>query len=136
MQDENHAPVCGVYCGDCNFLNEQCKGCGYENGKPFWTVQIPSGICPLHNCCRNQKYFEHCGLCDGFPCEVFLELRDPNMSDEEFKTSLEERQRSLKRRTQIGTDKWLQEMCSRYRIRLDCESEANHNLNRLLDKPG
>ena len=22
------------------------------------------------------------------------------------------------------------------RIRLDCESEANHNLNRLLDKPG
>jgi len=28
----------------------------------------------------------------------------------------------------------LYEKCER--IRLDCESEANHNLNRLLDKPG
>jgi hypothetical protein len=25
---------------------------------------------------------------------------------------------------------------SAQRIRLDCESEANHNLNRLLDEPG
>jgi hypothetical protein len=31
------------------------------------------------------------------------------MSDEEFNNSLAERQKELKRRTEVGTDKWLQE---------------------------
>lgn len=112
MSNKNYAPVCGIYCGSCSYLGNQCKGCGYMAGKPFWTKQIPSGICPLHDCCGNQKQFEHCGLCEDFPCETFLELRDPNMSDEQFQESRKARQESLKRRTEIGTKRWLLEVSS------------------------
>ncbi len=31
-------------------------------------------------------------MCVDFPCKIFLELRDPNMSDEEFQKSLAARQ--------------------------------------------
>ena len=114
MIDKNYAPVCGIYCGDCGFLGEQCKGCGYVDGKPFWTAQMPSNVCPLHECCRNQKQLEHCGLCTDFPCKIFLELRDPDQSDEEFQNSLKTRQEALNRRTKIGTEKWLEEVsCSK-----------------------
>lgn len=113
MTDNKHAPVCGIYCGSCGFLGNQCKGCGYVGGKPFWAEQIPSGICPLHDCCRNKKQLEHCGQCEVFPCKIFLELRDPNMSDEEFRESLKERQEALRRRTEIGTAKWLLEVFNR-----------------------
>ena len=112
MSDINYAPVCGIYCGNCGLLGEQCEGCGYVDGKPFWTTQITSDICPLHDCCRNQKQLEHCGLCEDFPCKIFLRLRDPNMSDEKFESSHEARQKALKRRTGIGTEKWLQEVAS------------------------
>lgn len=112
MVDVNYAPVCGIYCGSCDFLGEKCKGCGYLDGKPFWTVQDPSGVCPLHDCCRNKNQLEHCGLCGEFPCKTFLELRDPNMSDEEFQRSLDDRQKALKRRAEIGIEKWLLEVSS------------------------
>ena len=66
-------------------------------------------ICPLYDCCQNQKSLEHCGVCDDFPCKTFLELRDPSLSDEEFKETLEMRKKALKRRTEIGTTSWLKE---------------------------
>ncbi|MDY6934915.1 MAG: DUF3795 domain-containing protein [Spirochaetota bacterium] len=112
MYDRNLAPVCGIYCGNCDHLGELCKGCGYVRGKPFWTVQDPSGVCPLHYCCRNQKKLKHCGLCYEFPCKAFLDLRDPSMTDEQFQESLKTRQRALKGRTKIGTDNWLKEVSS------------------------
>lgn len=105
----NYAPVCGFYCGDCHFLGNPCGGCGYEQGKPFWTVDMPGGICPIYDCCINQRQLEHCGVCEELPCGIFLELRDPNMSDEEFRESLDNRQKELRIRTEIGTEKWLAE---------------------------
>ena len=109
MTHANYAPVCGLYCGSCEFLGDKCKGCGYVAGKPLWTDHIRTKVCPLYDCCRNQRQLEHCGLCEDIPCETFLALRDPNMSDEDFQKSLEQRQRELKRRTEIGTEKWLLE---------------------------
>ena len=64
-------------------------------------------VCPLHECCLNQKQLEHCGLCEDFPCKAFLELRDPNMSDDEFEKSLDLRQKELQKRAEIGTESWL-----------------------------
>lgn len=110
MPDENYAPVCGLHCGNCDFLGSQCQGCGYVSGRPFWTTHIPSGICPIHDCCVNHKQLEHCGLCGDFPCKTFLELRDPDMTDAEFQNSLASRKEALKKRTEIGTDKWLLEI--------------------------
>jgi hypothetical protein len=107
MSNVNYAPVCGIYCGSCRFLGQQCKGCGYVEGKPFWAVEVPGGVCPLYACCHNQKHLEHCGLCADFPCKMFTDLRDPNMSDQEFQQSLRERVQDLKRRAEIGTEKWL-----------------------------
>ena len=109
MTNTAYAPVCGIYCGDCPYLGEQCAGCGNVDGKPFWTSEMPNGICPLHDCCRNKKKLEHCGLCEEFPCKIFLELRDPSMSDDEFTESLNARKNDLTRRGKIGTEKWLKE---------------------------
>lgn len=110
MSDVHLAPVCGIYCGGCEYLNTACAGCGRVEGKPFWTSQIPGGVCPLHDCCANQKKLEHCGLCAEFPCETFLALRDPSMSDEQFQESLERRKGALARRAEIGTEVWLREV--------------------------
>jgi len=109
MNDINYAPVCGIYCGECNFLGKQCAGCKNVAGRPFWTSLMALEICPLYDCCLNQKQLEHCGLCVDFPCETFNTLRDPNMSDDEFEKSLISRQQTLRRRAEIGTDDWLQE---------------------------
>ena len=107
MPDVHFAPCCGIYCGDCPFLDTQCTGCGHVKGKPFWTAQMPGGVCPLYDCCRNRKILEHCGLCPEFPCRTFLELRDPNMTEEAFQKALKDRRESLTRRTAIGTAPWL-----------------------------
>lgn len=109
MTNINFAPVCGLYCPSCDFLDKQCQGCGYVAGKPFWTEQLPAGICPIYDCCHNQKKLEHCGLCPDLPCKIFLELRDPSLNDEEFQKSIQQRKTELTGRKQMGTVKWLQE---------------------------
>ena len=48
-------------------------------------------------------------MCDELPCEIFLELKDPNASEEEFQRSLKERQANLLERKEKGTLKWLSE---------------------------
>lgn len=110
MHDVHFAPVCGIYCGACEYLNTMCAGCGYVEGKPFWAKEVPKGVCPLHDCCRNERGLEHCGLCGDFPCKTFLELRDPSLSDEAFAASLDKRSKALKRRAEVGTEKWLAEV--------------------------
>lgn len=51
MIDKNLAPMCGLYCGTCEYLGKQCQGCGYQEGKSFWAVQMKVEICPLYDCC-------------------------------------------------------------------------------------
>ncbi len=109
MIDKALAPVCGLYCGSCEYFKKQCQGCGHVNGKPFWTAQIKDKICPLYNCCINQKQLEHCGLCNEFPCETFTELRDPSLGEEEARQALLARQNELVKRKEIGTERWLEE---------------------------
>jgi hypothetical protein len=110
MVDEKLAPPCGLMCVSCPFLGKNCRGCGYVEGKPFWTDEYHIEVCPIYNCSMNRKNLEHCGLCDELPCEIFLELKDPNISEEEFQRSLKERQESLNERREKGTLKWLEEL--------------------------
>ncbi len=102
------AATCGLYCGDCEFLGGKCSGCAQVKGKPFWADQYGVEVCPLYGCCAVQKHLEHCGLCVDFPCQLFLSMRDPAMSDEEAEKSLQSRQKDLKLRKEIGTTAWLQ----------------------------
>jgi hypothetical protein len=72
MNEKLVAP-CGTYCGTCKFLNREekpsCSGCGNQNGEPFW------GKCRLYACAKGRV--EHCGLCDSFPCDLFVDQFDP-----------------------------------------------------------
>jgi len=109
MEEKALATACGLCCGDCNYLGEQCRGCGQVQGKPFWTAQFGVEVCPLYDCCVTKKQLEHCGLCHDFPCETFTSLRDPALSDEEAEQSLRESQKDLTLRKEIGTEAWLKE---------------------------
>ncbi|MBU0567217.1 DUF3795 domain-containing protein [bacterium] len=109
MADKNLAPVCGLCCGTCEYLEKkQCKGCGNVKGRPFWTAQMKIEVCPFYDCCINKKQLEHCGLCDELPCETF-KLYDPSLSPEEGKKQIADRQNEVLRRKELGTEKWLQE---------------------------
>lgn len=108
MIDKRIASPCGLFCGDCSFFNDTCKGCGHVQGRPFWTSEMDSKICPIYDCCINRKHLDHCGLCPQLPCKIFLELRDPALSDEEFHISLRNRQRELEKRKEMGTERWLE----------------------------
>ena len=101
------AAACGLYCGECEFYPEKCAGCGHISGKPFWAAQFGMEYCALYNCAINRSGLEHCGQCRDFPCEIFLNLRDPSMSDEEHERSLQQRQADLLKRKEIGTEAWL-----------------------------
>ena len=98
MKDEKLEAPCGILCVSCHFLGKNCPGCGYVEGKPFWTEEYHIEVCPIYNCSVNQKKLEHCGMCAELPCEIFLELKDPNVSDDEFQKSLKDRQDNLKKR--------------------------------------
>jgi len=69
--------VCGADCGSCpNYLEEKqprCAGCGALKGKPFWAT----GVCPLYEC-AGKRGVNHCGVCEEFPCELFVNHYDPN----------------------------------------------------------
>ncbi|NLF09639.1 MAG: DUF3795 domain-containing protein [Pirellulaceae bacterium] len=113
MSDLKLAPVCGLHCGSCEYHGEKCPGCGHLDGRPFWTEHLPTGVCPMHDCCRNVKQLEHCGLCEEFPCEIVFKFRDPSWSDEAFNQSLEQRKAALSRRREVGTEVWLREIKSK-----------------------
>ena len=109
MPGKNLAPVCGLYCATCEYLENQCPGCGYVKGRPFWTIRIGVEVCPFYDCCINKKQLEHCGLCEKLPCQTFEEFQDPSLTAEQARDSLIERQGELLRRKDIGTEKWLED---------------------------
>jgi hypothetical protein len=66
---------CGTLCGDCEWFKGErephCPGCSEMEGKPFW------GSCSLYSCIK-ERDVEHCGLCDEFPCDRFIDAYDPS----------------------------------------------------------
>ncbi|MDD2715628.1 MAG: DUF3795 domain-containing protein [Candidatus Wallbacteria bacterium] len=98
MFDVNTAPPCGYTCGGCSHFRKDCAGCRQTEGKPYWSSYVENSRCPIYYCCTNERLLEHCGLCSQLPCETFLKLRDPSLSDEEFQKSLNERLTILRKR--------------------------------------
>ena len=110
MIDVKLAAACGLYCGSCEYLEEKCTGCGHIEGKPFWTAEFGVEVCPLYDCCVNDKALEHCGECAELPCKLWLEFHDPALSPEEAEASVRERREQLLARKEIGTEKWAELM--------------------------
>lgn len=92
---------CGTYCGSCSyFLKEKtpyCPGCKTQKGRPFW------GECKLYVCAKNHEV-EHCGLCNDFPCNLFVDQYDP----EHGQRSAFMRAGLLAYRKKAGTEKYVE----------------------------
>jgi hypothetical protein len=88
--------VCGLVCRDCGFLGATCQGCAASEGKPFWASQFGLPVCPIYDCATKQRGYSTCGQCPSLPCDTFTKLKDPNMTEEEFQRSLNERIGRLK----------------------------------------
>ena len=65
-------PPCGTYCKNCLAYNEKCKGCTETEGKPFYSKRENREKCPVFEC-ASKTGVVHCGLCEEFPCHVFLD---------------------------------------------------------------
>jgi hypothetical protein len=92
---------CDIACIECNKNNEEffenpCKGCNEVKGKLFWTQYLGLDTCPIYNCCVHEKQLDHCGKCTELPCAIYFNTKDPSISDEEFKQSIQERVDLLK----------------------------------------
>ena len=76
--------ACGLKCDECEFYNKTCTGCHMVKGSTFWAKEMmPSKVCPLYDCSVNKKGLRDCGQCAELPCATFLQMKDPNTSDEE-----------------------------------------------------
>ena len=70
--------------------------------------------CSIYKCCTD-KGLEHCGLCPDVPCEMLkrtvkLWEKLADTSDLILYVPLEELTEGLRRRTELGTEKWVEEM--------------------------
>ncbi|UCH36990.1 MAG: DUF3795 domain-containing protein [Candidatus Bathyarchaeota archaeon] len=99
--DENLLGPCGASCLQCHFLNNEqkpsCSGCGAQNGSLFW------GECKIFKCSGEREVI-HCGVCDDFPCLVFVKQFDP----EHGQKSVFTRAGLLAYRKKAGTKKYLE----------------------------
>jgi len=84
---------CGAECETCDFHGNLCAGCNESDGKVF---HAPKGKpCPIYECSVKKKKFATCGECEALPCEIWKSTRDPQLSDEEFERSVDDRGRKL-----------------------------------------
>jgi hypothetical protein len=83
---------CGLICDECRFFQTDCHGCYNIKGQPFWTKEFTeSGICPLYECAVDINGYASCGSCPDLPCNMFRDLKDPNVSDKEHRESIGKR---------------------------------------------
>ncbi|MCE5348181.1 MAG: DUF3795 domain-containing protein [Bacteroidales bacterium] len=84
--------TCGLKCDECEHFGVTCTGCINLKGSTFWAKEMmPDKVCPLYNCSVNTKKLKDCGDCSDLPCKMFMEMKDPNSTDEEHQKSLKMR---------------------------------------------
>lgn len=82
---------CGWVCDGCDDYQKNCKGCNSAYGAAPWCKDAGMESCPIYNCCVLEHDFPDCSVCEKLPCELFLNLKDPSVSDEEHRKTLESR---------------------------------------------
>ena len=92
---------CTVACVECNQMNEElqknpCKGCNAAEGKIFWTKYMNMEVCPIFSCAKG-KQLAHCGECAMLPCNIYFEMKDPSITEEEHQQSIKTRVETLKK---------------------------------------
>jgi len=88
--------VCGVRCStDCKAFGLECPGCVQLEGRVSWARFYNREKCPIYECVMENK-FNTCADCCKAPCQVWLDTRNPDASDEEFKKDIVSRLKNLK----------------------------------------
>lgn len=89
--------ACGLKCDECEYFNKTCAGCHKVAGSTFWAKEMmPSGVCPLYDCSVRKKGYRDCGDCAELPCGLFVQMKDPNSTEEEHLKALGARGSLLK----------------------------------------
>jgi len=89
--------ACGLDCSDCEFYEKTCAGCYAVQGATFWAQEMmPDKVCPLFKCAFHDRGYESCGDCDELPCAMFLNMKDPALSDEEHERMIKVRVERLR----------------------------------------
>ncbi len=93
--------TCGICCRtDCKAHKTECEGCLELDGKIPWAVYYGKEYCPIVECARS-KGLSSCGECGLAPCQVWLDTRDPDFTDEQFAADIANR---LKNLTEMKSD--------------------------------
>ncbi|MDY6930938.1 MAG: DUF3795 domain-containing protein [Halobacteriota archaeon] len=74
------------------------------------------GQCQIYLCCE-EKGYEHCGLCPDFPdCKPMIDIEG---IEKRLNIPIDNklRMKNLRRRMQLGTEKWIDEMQEEYKNR-------------------
>lgn len=86
--------VCGTDCAACPLHGTKCAGCNEACGKVF---HAPAGkACAIYACCAGRHRYATCADCSDLPCALWQATRDPSMTDEQFRESIEGRVSALK----------------------------------------
>lgn len=96
--------VCGMYCDECDHYEKDCQGCDEVEGSTFWTEYVDIESCPVYDCCVNKRKLTHCGHCNEMPCERYFRFRDPEMTEEDAKRTLEKQKTCLNMRKKEDHD--------------------------------
>lgn len=112
--------ACGLYCGACeHHLGPRCddplahsdqpdaplcEGChGHIDAAMYpWCAECTIRACAL------EKGFDHCGLCDEYPCERFEAM----LADS--RPHCREIPENIARLQKVGAEKWLEEQKERW----------------------
>ena len=87
---------CGVICSECQYYPDECAGCPAIQGQVFWLEYVGAELCPIYECCVNQKRYAHCGQCEHMTCEKYDLYDDPNITEEEARLCRAEQIKVLK----------------------------------------
>jgi len=87
---------CGVCCStDCKAFKVECDGCNEIEGKVSWAKFYGKTLCPIYKCVV-QKGVLSCDECEKAPCDIWLQTRNPDISDEEFQADIDSRLNNFK----------------------------------------
>ena len=91
--------TCGLICDECPYFGPQCLGCREIRGRTFWAVEMmPNKTCALYDCAVNVRGLNDCGGCAELPCPRFVEMKDPDATEEQHKAGLIKRVAVLKKK--------------------------------------
>lgn len=86
---------CGICCEKCPKFPKECAGCHAIKGRVFWARYVGADVCPIYQCAKDKR-LAHCGDCAHVPCQLWVSLKDPALSDDEHQQSINERVAALK----------------------------------------